>query len=118
MPEPPSILSALGNGDLVSHICPVRAFQIFSDMRNRKRNRFDNRCLWTTKEASLVCDFKSVVQESRLAVFHNLHISKKLAVSYSLMYFPNLVKDLPKRVGNKGLRVLRKCYHSDAVSYL
>ena len=42
-------------------------------------------------------------------------MSKKLAVSYSMMYFPNKVKDLPKRVGNKGLRVLKKHYISDAV---
>ena len=32
MPEPPSILSALGDGDLARHVCPVRAFQVFSEM--------------------------------------------------------------------------------------
>ena len=121
MPDPPSILRAVGNGDLINFICPVRAFQIFLAMRNRKSNRFDDRCLWTTKQATLDRDFKSVVLDSRIAagktqeVLHFPHMSKKLAVSYSLMYFPNLVKDLPKRVGNKGLRVLKKHYLSDDV---
>ena len=52
-------------------------------------------------------------------VFLTPHMSKKLAVSFFMLYFSDKKKrDIPKRVGNVNMRILKRHYISDRVPLL
>ena len=75
-------------------------------------------CFWTIPQTGLAAAFRSVVRSSLLhhgvssdvAIFP--HQTKKLAVSYCWKYFDKdiVLKELPTRVGNSSIRVLKGSY--------
>ena len=98
--------------------CPVRALEIFLYRRKSVVGCHNDDCFWTIPQTGLAAAFRSVVRSSLLhhgvssdvAIFP--HQTKKLAVSYCWKYFDKdiVLKELPTRVGNSSIRVLKGSY--------
>ena len=97
-------------------LCTVRAFQEYISRRNRIVNHVNNDLLWMVRQESLASTFRSLIKDSRrlmgkpINVISFPHQSKKLAVSYSFLYFKAHAKKLPALTGNKSLTVLKRSY--------
>ena len=115
-PRPPSILPSSGDGRMARLLCPVRAFQEYISRRNLIVNHVNNDLLWMVRQESLATTFRSLIKDSRrlmgkpINVISFPHQSKKLAVSYSFLYFNAHAKKLPALTGNKSLTVLKRSY--------
>ena len=115
-PNPPSILKAVGEGEQINLLCPVRAYNEYLLRRNGMTNQVDDQFFWMNKQASLANAFRCLIKESRrfrgksVNIVMFPHQCKKLAVSYSILYFEAQKHELPPLTGNKGMGVLMKIY--------
>ena len=115
-PKPPSILKVTGDSRRLLAICPVRAYLELSKRRDLKVNPRDNQFLWMIKQQALDKAFRAVIRDSLLFAGKNEnvvsypHMSKKLAVSYSILYFPRKKAELPALTGNINMNVVKRVY--------
>lgn len=115
-PAPPSILKVVGGGTKGMLLCPVRAYNEYISRRTRLTNRVNDDYLWMLKQESLASSFKALVKDSRKSLGKGIivpifpHQSKKLAISYSIFYFPALKDKLPPLTGNKSMSVVNRIY--------
>jgi len=115
-PSPPSILRAVGAGDRFKFLCPVRAYYEYVRRRNRFHNLFNEDYFWLVQQVVLANAFRSVVRDAMVFAGKHRHVvsyphmTKKLAISYSLLYFPHKRAELPALTGNKNMGVIKKVY--------
>ena len=118
-PEFPSIaeLASVSEEDLL--LCPVRAWRILLERRGRDILGGGSDCLWPVPKSALTALICQLLSAAGRAAGRpggapgGPHQFRKLAASYSEMYFdtlPDWDKLLPARMGSLNMSVLRKNY--------
>ena len=112
-----SKLVPLRSGDDL--LCPVRAWKIFCVKRLRIINRFNNDRFWPISKISLTYVCKRVIRDALRWAGKPLdcptgpHQFRKISTSLSRKYFRASEEVLAKKVGSKGINVLRRAYIRD-----
>ena len=112
-----SKLVPLRSGDDL--LCPVRAWKIFCVKRLRIINRFNNDRFWPISKIFLTYVCKRVIRDALRWAGKPLdcptgpHQFRKIGTSLSRKYFRASEEVLAKKVGSKGINVLRRAYIRD-----
>ena len=112
-----SKLAPLRSGDDL--LCPVRAWKIFCVKRLNVINRFNNDRFWPISKISLTLVCKKVIRDALRWAGKPLdcptgpHQFRKVSTSLSRKYFRASEEVLAKKVGSKGINVLRRAYIRD-----